>query len=231
VEQLRSRLTYANVVSSLCLFLLLGGGAAVAAGGLGPNTVGPAQLKKNAVTTAKIKNGAVTGSKIKVSTLPTVPFAGNAAIALSAKSAVHAFSADEAAKAGTAATATRATEASHATSAESAADSARLGGSLPSAFAPASSVVRYASVSDSGTLIKGQGITQANVTKNPGAAIYCINGLEPAPVAAISQLGYGGLELPAYAFAEVDYAGCQVQIATYGKTGGSATQPFTVLLR
>jgi hypothetical protein len=57
------KLTYANVVSTLCLFLLLGGGA-YAAGQLGKNSVGAKQLKNNAVSAAKIKNGAVTQVKI-----------------------------------------------------------------------------------------------------------------------------------------------------------------------
>ena len=47
------RLTYANVVSTLCLFLLLGGGAAFAASKLAKNSVGSKQIKKNAITTAK----------------------------------------------------------------------------------------------------------------------------------------------------------------------------------
>jgi len=65
MKKLRSMLTYANVISTLCLFLLLGGGAAVAASHLGTNSVGAKQLKKNSVTTAKIKNKAVTGTKIR----------------------------------------------------------------------------------------------------------------------------------------------------------------------
>jgi hypothetical protein len=52
-------LTYANVISTLCLFLLLSGGAAFAASQLGKNSVGPKQLKKNAVTSKAIKNGQV----------------------------------------------------------------------------------------------------------------------------------------------------------------------------
>ncbi len=63
-KRLRGKLTYANVVSSLCLFLLLGGGAAFAASQLAKNSVGSRQLKKNAVVTAKIKNRAVTGAKL-----------------------------------------------------------------------------------------------------------------------------------------------------------------------
>jgi len=66
---MRPKLSYANVVSTLCLFLLLGGGAAYAARHLGKNSVGTMQLKKNAVTTAKIKKEAVTGSKIRKGTV------------------------------------------------------------------------------------------------------------------------------------------------------------------
>jgi hypothetical protein len=86
----RPKLSYANVMSTLCFFLLLGGGA-YAAGHLGKNTVGTKQLKKNAVTTKKIKKNAVTGAKVKansltgkdvkLSKLGTVPSAENAATA------------------------------------------------------------------------------------------------------------------------------------------------------
>jgi hypothetical protein len=65
VKQIRKRLTYANVMSSIAVFLVLGGGAALAAGHLGKNSVGSKQLKKNAVTATKIKKNAVTGAKIK----------------------------------------------------------------------------------------------------------------------------------------------------------------------
>ncbi|HXF30316.1 MAG TPA: hypothetical protein VN522_02260 [Solirubrobacterales bacterium] len=60
----RKRLTYANVMSTLAVFLVVAGGSALAAGTLGKNTVGSNQLKKNAVTTAKVKNNAITGGKI-----------------------------------------------------------------------------------------------------------------------------------------------------------------------
>ena len=58
------RPTYANVVSTLCLFLLLGGASAFAATKLAKNSVGATQIKKNAIVTAKIKNAAVTTSKL-----------------------------------------------------------------------------------------------------------------------------------------------------------------------
>jgi len=76
VKRVRKRLTYANVMSSIAVFLVLGG-AAVAATQLPKNSVGSKQLKKNAVTTAKIKKDAVTGAKVKESTLGTVPSAAS----------------------------------------------------------------------------------------------------------------------------------------------------------
>ncbi|MGN6274853.1 MAG: hypothetical protein ACTHNP_02855 [Solirubrobacterales bacterium] len=63
MKKIRKRLTYANVMSSIAVFLVIGGATAFAA--LGKNTVGSKQLKKNAVTAAKIKNNAVTTNKIK----------------------------------------------------------------------------------------------------------------------------------------------------------------------
>jgi hypothetical protein len=65
VKQVRKRLTYANVMSSLAVFFVLGGATAFAATQLGKNTVGSKQLKANAVTTAKIKKEAVAAAKIK----------------------------------------------------------------------------------------------------------------------------------------------------------------------
>ncbi|MDQ2629666.1 MAG: hypothetical protein M3Y75_01640 [Actinomycetota bacterium] len=55
MKRLRAHLTYANVVSTLCLFLVLGGGAAVAVSTVLPkNSVGTKQLKKGAVTPVKL---------------------------------------------------------------------------------------------------------------------------------------------------------------------------------
>jgi hypothetical protein len=64
MQAIGRRLTYANVVSTLALFLVLAGGAAYAAK-VAKKSVGPAQLKANAVTTAKIKANSVTTRKIK----------------------------------------------------------------------------------------------------------------------------------------------------------------------
>jgi hypothetical protein len=54
MKRFMPRLTYANVVATLALFLVLSGGAAYAASRLAKNSVGSAQLRKNAVTPAKL---------------------------------------------------------------------------------------------------------------------------------------------------------------------------------
>ena len=93
MKQIRKRLTYANVMSSIAVFLVLGGATAFAAKKIGSNeikgnsittgkikkeAVSAAKVKKNAITTVKIKNDAVTGDKVKESTLGQVPSAANA---------------------------------------------------------------------------------------------------------------------------------------------------------
>jgi hypothetical protein len=62
MKRFRPRLTYANVIASLALFVALGGSAVAA--GLAKNSVGPNQLKKGAVTASKIGKKAVTNGKI-----------------------------------------------------------------------------------------------------------------------------------------------------------------------
>jgi hypothetical protein len=124
MKLVRKRLTYANVMSSIAVFLVVAGGSALAANQLGKNTVGTKQLKKNAVTAAKIKNGAVTGAKVNLSTLGTVPSATNATnskTADTAKSAETAKSADTAKTADTAKSADTAKTATTANSAQNAA--------------------------------------------------------------------------------------------------------------
>ena len=93
--QIRQRLTYANVMSTIAVFLFLASATALAATQLARNSVGTTQLKSNAVSTAKIKKGAVTTAKIK----------GNAVTGAKAREstfsrvpeATHALSADTAA--------------------------------------------------------------------------------------------------------------------------------------
>jgi trimeric autotransporter adhesin len=79
LKQIRKRVTYANVMSSIAVFLVLGGGAALAAG-LAKNSVGSKQLKKNAVTETKIKNGVVTSGKIADGSIVTAKLADGSVV-------------------------------------------------------------------------------------------------------------------------------------------------------
>jgi hypothetical protein len=60
-----SRLTYANVVATLALFLAIGGGTVYAALELGRNDVKSKNIKKGAVKTSDLGKEAVTGAKVK----------------------------------------------------------------------------------------------------------------------------------------------------------------------
>src|SRR3954447_1173061 len=73
VKQIRKRLTYANVMSSIAVFLILGGATAVAAKKIGSN-----EIKGNSITTGKIKREAVAAAKIKKSAVTTNKIANNA---------------------------------------------------------------------------------------------------------------------------------------------------------
>jgi hypothetical protein len=73
VQQIRKRLSYANVMSTLAVFLVLSGGAAYAA-----KKINSHDLKGASVTTAKIKRNAVTTSKIRASAIKTAKIAAGA---------------------------------------------------------------------------------------------------------------------------------------------------------
>jgi hypothetical protein len=112
MKLVRKRLTYANVMSSIAVFLVLGGATAFAATKIGANeikansiltgkivkeavtegkikagAVGNSRLANGSVTTSKIADRAVTGPKVDVSGFPTVPSATNATNAINAANA------------------------------------------------------------------------------------------------------------------------------------------------
>ena len=102
MQKIRARLTFANIVACMALFIALGG-VGYAATKLPKNSVGTKQLKKNAVTGSKIKKNAVTSSKVKnhsltgadinLGALGAVPSASNAGHANVADSATNAANA------------------------------------------------------------------------------------------------------------------------------------------
>jgi hypothetical protein len=90
----RSRLTYANVTSSIALFLALGGGAVWAASELGRNDVTAKNLAPKSVGASELKPNSAKGADVDEASLGTVPSAGRA------DSAARADTADTATVAG-----------------------------------------------------------------------------------------------------------------------------------
>jgi hypothetical protein len=64
VNKLRGRLTYANVMATIALFVALGG-TSVAAVSLKRNSVGSAQIKNGSVVSADVQNNSLSGNDIK----------------------------------------------------------------------------------------------------------------------------------------------------------------------
>ena len=80
MRQMRKRLTYSNVASTLALFLALGGATALAAGRLPRNSVGPRQLQPNAVRTGFLDRNAVRTGKIAFEAVRAGKIAKNAIV-------------------------------------------------------------------------------------------------------------------------------------------------------
>jgi hypothetical protein len=90
---LRSKLTYANVIATLALFLALTGGVVWAAQKIGAkqlkaNSVTTGKIKKKAVTTSKLKDKAVTNAKLGESAVNFLKIAGGTNVIASASGTV-----------------------------------------------------------------------------------------------------------------------------------------------
>jgi hypothetical protein len=73
--RVRRHLTYPNVISTLCLFVLLGAGAYAA--GLGKNSVKSKQIQNGAVKTADLADNSVTSAKVADGSLLGKDFASD----------------------------------------------------------------------------------------------------------------------------------------------------------
>ena len=58
MSRFRPRLSYANVISTICLILLVGGGSAIAASQFGKETIGSNALKKESIGPGKLNKAA-----------------------------------------------------------------------------------------------------------------------------------------------------------------------------
>jgi hypothetical protein len=140
VNQIRKRLTYANVMSSIAVFLILGGATAFAAATIGTGDIKAGAIKtgkiaKEAVKAGKLGNGAVKTDKIADAAVTTAKLADNA---------VTGAKVDEATLG----------------EVPNAANAQKLGGQSSAAFVPKADLL-WAVVNETGGLVAGSGATAA----------------------------------------------------------------------
>jgi len=143
VKQIRTRLTYANVMSSIAVFLVLGGATAFAAATIGTGDIKAGAIKtgkiaKEAVKAGKLGNGAVKTEKIADAAVTTPKLADNA---------VTGAKVDEASL-------------GEVPNAANAANAAKIGGQAPGSFVPKSDLL-WAIVNETGGLVAGSGAVSA----------------------------------------------------------------------
>jgi hypothetical protein len=123
-SRLRRHLSYASIMATIAVFVVLGGvsyaAATISGNKLIKGTVGAGKLKKGTLTSTQVKADSLTGSVINESTLTIVPSAQTATSATTATTAGSADTAKTAATAEHALAADTATKATEATSADSA---------------------------------------------------------------------------------------------------------------
>jgi hypothetical protein len=224
-------LSYANVVSTLALFIALGGAGAFAANQLPKKSVGARQLRQGAVTASKIRKNAVTAPKIKARAVKQGKIANGAVSG--AKLANGAVTGDKLTP-GTVTTEKIAPEA--VTGAQ--VNESSLGQVPSAAFASSAGSAEsanpalFARVNAEGKVDAGfsKGIFEGNVTTG-ASGIYCVSvpGFNPrgAQVTAESN-GVGNIT----AYAKVGGTSCpapKVEVNTYA--GGSLEkEPFYLVL-
>jgi hypothetical protein len=169
MSRILGHLTFANVFSTLALFVALGGTSYAAV------VINGKSIKNRSIPAVKMKKNSLGGTEIKESKLGAVPNASHASSADSATNAGHARSADSATNAGHATSADSATNAGHATSA----DSATSAGDLPDLVFENLTLINnwlpYPDTNVPGAALDAQGVVHLR------GAMYQITGTNPFP--------------------------------------------------
>lgn len=233
MKRLRKHLTYANLTSTLALFIALGLSSAYAANQLGPKSVGAKQLRPGAVTADKIRKNAVTAPKLEALAVKQGKIAGGAVV--TSKLASGAVNSEK--LAGNSVTPDKIPDNSI-TGAK--VDESTLS-QVPSAntanraaFATTANPEAFAKVDSEGTVFpaSSKGIGTADVLQGEDPGIYCVNvpGFVPTGGQVTAEYALKG-SVTAY----IKFGGTpscpypQVEVQTYN--GGSLQQhPFYILL-
>jgi len=228
---MRSRLSYANIASTLALAAALGTGGAWAAGTLAPRSVGEPQLRPGAVTAQKIRKNAVTAPKIESLAVKEGKVASGAITA--AKLAQGSVGAEKLA--------------SSAVQTQAIADGAVTGlkvdeaslSQVPSAarassadFADSANPEAFAAVSQEGDVDPSlsKGISSANVKQGAEAGIYCFSvpGFAPRGAQVTPRYnGAGGVDAFTTIGGSASCPSPQVEVQTFS-SGVRVKEPFYI---
>jgi hypothetical protein len=227
---MKQRLSYANVVSTLALFLALGGATAYAVNSLPPKSIGAKQLRPGAVTADKIRKHAVTAPKLEAQSVKSGKIANGAV-----KEAKLANASVSGSKLANEAVSTEKIGKDAVTGAQLNESSL---GQVPSAnqansasFAESANPVAFASVDQEGVIDSSISKGQISVSQGKEAGIYCVSVAGFSPRGAQVTPRYNGSgNLTAYATIG-GTASCpapQVEVQTHN--GGPTKAPFYIVL-
>ena len=208
MKQLKRHLSYANVMSTIAVFLLLGGATAIAAKKQ-TQKIGTTQLKASAVTTKKIKNGAIVNSKLAAAAVSADKIADGSVT--NSKLADGAVTGSKIA--GDAVTGDKVNEATLS--------------EVPSANS--ANPIAFARVNLNGVVdaANAKGITSPNVSK-VGTGVYCISvpAFTPRGGQVTTQAGGGVATSAQIAVAGTGACGGAVQVSTFTAAGAATDATF-----
>jgi hypothetical protein len=229
-KQPQRRLTYANVVSTLALFLALGGATAYAVGSLPPKSIGAKQLRPGAVTADKIRKHAVTAPKIEANAVKNGKIANGAV-----KEAKLANASVSSSKLASEAVSTEKIKGDAVTGAQ--VNESTLG-QVPAAnaantatFAESANPVAFAAVDQDGNVDTALSKGQIAVSPGKEAGIYCVSVSGFSPRGAQVTPRYNGSgNLTAYVTigGTGSCAAPAVEVQTHN--GGLVKAPFYIVL-
>jgi hypothetical protein len=230
MKQLSKRLSYANVVSTIALFLALGGATAYAVQQLPPKSIGAKQLRPGAVTADKIRKHAVTAPKIEANAIKSGKIAGSAV-----KEAKLANAAVSNPKLANGAVSTEKIVPDAVTGAQ--VNEATLS-EVPfsnhantATFAESANPVAFAAVSQEGNVDTAQSKGDISVSQGKEAGIYCVSvaGFSPRGAQVTPRYnGSGGLTAYVTIGGTASCPAPQVEVQTHN--GGLVKAPFYVVV-
>ena len=215
--KIKQRLSYANVTSTLALFIALTGATAYAATKLPDNSVGEFQLRSGAITAKKIRKNAVTTPKLKAGAVKQGKLANESVTAAKltlgsvASSSLQEGSVTNAKIAPEAVTGDKALESTF--SQVPSAARAEFATNAESASPPA-----FARVSREGTLDFSQSKAIASVSEGTLGGIYCVSaqGFNPRGVQVTPYFeGEGDVTALARVGGTLDCPAPQVEVQTF----------------